>query len=52
MENLSFAGRHQLITATLNQIPNYFYKVFSLPQKIHDKIDNLNRNFLSGDILT
>lgn len=33
MHLLSFAGRSQLISATLNQISNYQIRVFSLPQK-------------------
>lgn len=45
---LSFGRRLQLITTTMNQIPNYHFKVFSLPQKIHNKIDQINRNFLWG----
>lgn len=45
VHHLSLAGRHQLITATMNQIPNYFYKVFNLPHKIHEKINQINRNF-------
>lgn len=48
MSSLSFSGRNQLITATLNQIPNYYMRVFNLPKKIHILIDKLNRNFLWG----
>lgn len=48
VQHLSFAGRLQLISSTMNQIPNYYYKVFSLPKKIHDKIDKININFLWG----
>lgn len=42
----------QLVLTTLNQIPNYYTKVFSLPQKIHAKIDQINRNFLWGHSTT
>lgn len=40
------AGRLQLISDTLNQIPNYQMRVFSLPKNIHTKIDRLYMNFL------
>lgn len=45
---LSFVGRCQLITATLNQILNYYFKVFSLPKKIHCLMDKIYKNFLCG----
>lgn len=48
MHYLSFVEHCQLITATLNQIPNYQMRVFSLPQKIHNQIDKIKINFLWG----
>lgn len=50
--HLSFAGRTQLIVDTLNQIPNYQMRVFSLPQKIHKQLDKICRNFLWGHFIT
>lgn len=48
LQHLSSASRTQLITATQNQIPNYQMRVFSLPQKIHNHIDKICRDFLWG----
>lgn len=43
---LSFAGKTQLIFATTNVIPAYHMRVFDLPQKTKNQIDQINRNFL------
>lgn len=48
MHTLSFAGRSLLISTTLNQIHCYHMHVFSLPQKVLNQIDKINRNFLWG----
>lgn len=45
---LSFAGRTQLISVILNQIPNYYMRVFNLPQIINNQIDRINKNFFWG----
>lgn len=48
----SFAGRTHLTTTTTNTMPNYYMRVFNLPQKIKNQIDKINKNFLWGHIVT
>lgn len=45
---LSFAGRTQLIIAATNVIPTYHMRVFNLPKKTKNHIDQINKNFLCG----
>lgn len=42
---LSSVGRSQLISSTSFTIATYYMSALSLPKKIHNKIDKINRNF-------
>lgn len=46
---ISLAGRRTLVQAVTSTIPNYAMQTMSLPIKLCDKIDKLNRDFLWGD---
>lgn len=47
---MSMAGRLTLITSVTSAIPTYSMQMCHLPIQFCDKLDQLNRNFLWGDM--
>ena len=51
MDNLSYAGRAQLIKSVLYAIQLFWAQLFSLPKKVIQAVENMCRKFLwTGNI--
>ena len=47
--HISFGGRVTLINAVLTALPIYFFSFFRIPNKIVEKLANIQRRFLWGE---
>jgi len=48
-KHVSFGGRVTLINAVLTALPIYFFSFFRVPNKVVDKLVNIQRRFLWGE---